>query len=85
LIKTLFKKIVHNKNDIFPTSAAIPVLAPNTPPNLMKGGSFMPKLTYRADFLQEPWRRPPDEKGENVGLQIEYKVVYNQPIAVTPA
>jgi hypothetical protein len=51
----------------------------------MNGGPFTPKLTYRADFLQEPWRRPPDEKGENVGLQIEYKVVYNQPIAVTPA
>jgi hypothetical protein len=42
-------------------------------------------LTNQAGFLQYSPKMTIDENCENSGLQSDYKVVYNHPIAVTQA
>jgi hypothetical protein len=85
LIKTLFKKIVHNKNDIFTAMPASREFAANLWPRHTTSGPSILELTSQAGFLQYQLFMTVREKCRNSGLQIEYKVVYNQPIAVTPA
>jgi hypothetical protein len=52
LIKTLFKKIVHNKNDIFPPSGVIPGFPAESLPNRTLVAPFSHYLTSQANFLQ---------------------------------
>jgi len=52
LIKTFFKKIVHNKNDIFRITLAIRTFNTDSPPNRTAYEPFSKLLTSQADFLQ---------------------------------
>ncbi|WP_160390123.1 hypothetical protein [Pseudomonas sp. PB101] len=52
MIKTLFKKIVHNKNDIFRITPATGTFTVDLPPNRTPYEPFSELLTIQADFLQ---------------------------------
>jgi hypothetical protein len=52
LIKTLFKKIVHNKNDIFRSNPGIGTFTVDLPPKRTPYEPFSELLTIQADFLQ---------------------------------
>jgi hypothetical protein len=85
LIKTLFKKIVHNKNHIFTFAPADPGLRANIQPRLEIRRPYIHYLTNQAGFLQYSLKMTISENCKNSGLQSDNKVVYNHSIAVTQA